>query len=148
MQFIKSTLLCLPLLAACSQSPQTPEETATTQPVPVVGGDSDAHGCKGSAGYTWSEVKQNCIRIFEDGIALAPQDAVADKTTAAFVVFRTGAEDAVAEVFIPGQTSGILMEKAADGSAWQADTLQLTYAEGKYLLAGKSGVSLYAGAKQ
>jgi hypothetical protein len=40
------------------------------------------------------------------------------------------------------------MEKAADGSAWQADTLQLTYAEGKYLLAGKSGVSLYAGAKQ
>ena len=149
MQFIKSTMLCLPLLlAACSQAPQTQEETATPPPPPAVGGDRDAHGCIGSAGYTWSEVKKTCIRIFEDGIALDPQTAVADKTTAAFVVFLSGTGDAVAEVFIPGQKSGILMEGAANGGAWQSDTLQLRFAEGKFQLAGKSGVVLYAGKQQ
>ena len=29
-----------------------------------VGGDRDKHGCIGSAGYQWSEVQQDCIRVF------------------------------------------------------------------------------------
>jgi len=32
----------------------------------VVGNDSDAHGCKGSAGYTWCEEKQKCLRSWEE----------------------------------------------------------------------------------
>jgi len=36
-------------------------------PCPVlVGNDSDAHGCKGSAGYSWCEAKQKCLRIWEE----------------------------------------------------------------------------------
>lgn len=31
----------------------------------VPGGDIDEHGCKGSAGYTWCEEKQACIRPWE-----------------------------------------------------------------------------------
>lgn len=35
-------------------------------PVPqLVGNDSDGHGCKGSAGYTWCEPLQKCIRPWE-----------------------------------------------------------------------------------
>lgn len=33
---------------------------------PVVGGDKDVHGCIGSAGYTWCEAKQKCIRSWEE----------------------------------------------------------------------------------
>ena len=33
---------------------------------PVVGGDKDAHGCIGSAGYTWCEEKQKCLRSWEE----------------------------------------------------------------------------------
>lgn len=33
---------------------------------PVVGNDSDEHGCKASAGYSWCEAKQKCIRIWEE----------------------------------------------------------------------------------
>jgi hypothetical protein len=33
---------------------------------PPIGGDSDAHGCKASAGYTWCESKQKCIRMWEE----------------------------------------------------------------------------------
>lgn len=36
---------------------------------PLVGNDSDVHGCKGSAGYTWCEVKNKCLRIWEEPCA-------------------------------------------------------------------------------
>ena len=32
----------------------------------VVGGDRDEHGCIGSAGYSWCEPKQKCLRIWEE----------------------------------------------------------------------------------
>lgn len=32
----------------------------------LVGSDSDSHGCKGSAGYTWCQLKQKCLRIWEE----------------------------------------------------------------------------------
>jgi hypothetical protein len=32
----------------------------------IVGGDRDTHGCIGSAGYTWCEVKNKCLRIWEE----------------------------------------------------------------------------------
>ena len=32
----------------------------------IVGNDRDAHGCIGSAGYTWCEVKQKCLRTWEE----------------------------------------------------------------------------------
>jgi hypothetical protein len=34
------------------------------------GEDRDAHGCIGSAGYQWSELQQDCIRVFELPIQL------------------------------------------------------------------------------
>ena len=33
---------------------------------PVVGSDKDEHGCIGSAGYTWCEAKQKCLREWEE----------------------------------------------------------------------------------
>ncbi|VVB98433.1 Uncharacterised protein [uncultured archaeon] len=32
----------------------------------LVGNDSDAHGCKASAGYSWCESTQKCIRVWEE----------------------------------------------------------------------------------
>jgi len=32
----------------------------------IVGGDRDAHGCIGSAGYSWCEAKQKCLRTWEE----------------------------------------------------------------------------------
>ncbi|WP_316839376.1 hypothetical protein [Pedobacter gandavensis] len=37
----------------------------TTRKAPIVGGDQDEHGCKASAGYTWSVLRKECIRPFE-----------------------------------------------------------------------------------
>jgi hypothetical protein len=38
----------------------------TAAPEQRVGGDRDVHGCIGSAGYSWCEVKQKCLRIWEE----------------------------------------------------------------------------------
>jgi len=32
----------------------------------LIGGDRDEHGCIGSAGYTWNESLQKCVRVFEE----------------------------------------------------------------------------------
>jgi len=33
---------------------------------PIVGNDRDSHGCIGSAGYSWCDAKQKCIRPWEE----------------------------------------------------------------------------------
>ncbi len=44
-----------------------PQETATPTPTQqLLGGDRDAHGCIGSAGYSWCEIKQKCLRVWEE----------------------------------------------------------------------------------
>ena len=43
-----------------------PEETNQLNNNQIVGGDKDEHGCIGSAGYTWCENKQKCLRIWEE----------------------------------------------------------------------------------
>jgi len=32
----------------------------------LVGNDEDEHGCKASAGYSWCEIKQKCLRTWEE----------------------------------------------------------------------------------
>lgn len=52
---ISSVIAAAVVLAACTQ-PGTP---------PVVGGDRDAHGCIGSAGYSWCAREAACVRPWE-----------------------------------------------------------------------------------
>jgi len=51
--------------------------SATPTPTGMMpGGDADAHGCIGSAGYVWCPVKSKCLRLFEEnctGSSLEPQ---------------------------------------------------------------------------
>lgn len=50
--------------------PEIEEETIKEEEIeeeePLVGGDKDEHGCIGSAGYTWCEAKQKCLRTWEE----------------------------------------------------------------------------------
>jgi putative hemolysin len=43
------------------------ENNCEFDPCPgIVGNDSDEHGCKASAGYSWCESKQKCLRLWEE----------------------------------------------------------------------------------
>lgn len=57
-------LLLLLVVAGCMQ-----KETVNQRPnvnTPLVGNNRDSHGCIGSAGYTWCELKSRCLRTWED----------------------------------------------------------------------------------
>lgn len=41
------------------------KQASESEPV-IVGGDKDVHGCIGSAGYSWCEAKQKCLRVWEE----------------------------------------------------------------------------------
>src|SRR5882757_2896536 len=75
--------------ASDTKDTTTAAVAAKKDTVPVVGNDADEHGCKASAGYNWSVLKNDCVRIFESGIRLMPQDPGLNKTLAAFVIFKS-----------------------------------------------------------
>ncbi|MCY1662277.1 hypothetical protein [Chryseobacterium sp. SL1] len=53
----------------------------------VVGGDKDVHGCKASAGYTYSQIKNDCVRVFEQKIKLKEVSSDKSYTTSTAVIF-------------------------------------------------------------
>lgn len=54
-----ASLFAFILLAGCTSNQQMP------------GSDRDAHGCIGSAGYTWCEAKAKCLRVWEEPCTIA-----------------------------------------------------------------------------
>ena len=141
------------VFAACSGNKPKTEEATTTpaaETPQIVGNDSDEHGCKASAGYTWSALKNECIRLFEAGIRLDPQEAIKDKTLSAFIVFKSEDDDAKAEVFMPGESAPRMFVKqanAGDGDAgtWKGGDLTISYWRGMYMLEDANKKVLYQG---
>ncbi len=77
----------------------------------IPGSDRDKHGCIGSAGYIWSEVQQDCIRLFEKGIRLKSSN---NSSHDAFIVFSS--DSAKAEIFFPDNKSNEILKKTIPSS--------------------------------
>ncbi|MFA6446057.1 MAG: hypothetical protein WCW14_02290 [Candidatus Paceibacterota bacterium] len=54
-----------------------PKGTTTN---PIVGGDRDSHGCIGSAGYSWCEIKNKCLRTWEEKCEATSTPAISCKS--------------------------------------------------------------------
>jgi hypothetical protein len=121
-------------------------QTTDVKP-PMVGGDRDAHGCIGSAGYQWSVVKNECIRVFETGIRLEPKGAKIDKNLSAFVVFKSDTDEQKAELFLPNSKTSILLTKVGknDAGTWKNKKYTLTQWKGMYSLENSGKKLLYQG---
>ena len=120
----------------------------TPENKPMVGNDADEHGCKPSTGYQWSELKQTCIRIFEDGIRLDAQAEGVDKTTSAFAVFKSTKDDddAKVEIFVPSEPKSFILVKNPKNEAGEwTGKYTLTQYRGMYSLVGENDKVLYAG---
>ena len=110
------------LLAACS----TPEQH-------LVGNDQDVHGCRASAGYQWSALPRQCVRLFEQGIRLNPLDA--GQTGSAFVLFN--ADQSQAELTLPSGEQHLLTRQGAEGNwSWQGSGYTLFPWKGYVLKSG------------
>lgn len=85
----------------------------------LLGGDRDGHGCIGSAGYVWSEVSQDCIRVFEKGIRT---ESVRGDNRSAYIVFSPDSSQ-VELFFSDGQPNEILERRTlpSGGFAWNVE---------------------------
>lgn len=113
----------------------------------LIGGDKDEHGCLKSAGYIWSEVQNDCIRLFEKGIRLT---AVDKNPRAAFIVFSP--DSIRAEIFFSDDTSTQILHrnKLSSGEyVWDADDIDtdLTHNNPETLRSINGNWNIYKGGK-
>ncbi|AZB10908.1 hypothetical protein EG344_19755 [Chryseobacterium sp. G0162] len=89
------------------------------QKTPALGGDRDVHGCIGSAGYTYSQIRNNCVRVFEQKIKLKEVGSDKSSTTMTAVIFSKDMKRA--EIFIPdGNAKSIILEKEGKAKSWKS----------------------------
>ncbi len=113
------------------------------EPKPVVlGTDKDEKGCVTSAGYVWSQTKNGCIRVFEEGFRLTPYHSSADTidvdgeqaTLNAYVIFNE--EKSVAELFLPDSKKSILLQRENEADPYVKDDWKLEAQKGYVLKKG------------
>ena len=109
----------------------------------VVGGDKDEDGCLASAGYTWSKLNKECIRVFT-GIQLLPVDKPQNQEEAVFATYLLFDESKDnAELFLPNQDKSVIVKRVGKGKSWTNGEWELIAYKGYQLK--KAGKLLYAG---
>jgi len=110
-----SILFSLTILFGCDFEIKSGEQLNPEQQTQKVGNDTDIHGCKASAGYTWSQIKHNCIRLFEDGVRYNSENQNKNEAVlSAFVV--KGKNDGYIELFLPEMKQSMLLSKLNSGN--------------------------------
>ena len=122
MKVVSMCLICAgALLTGCGNGGKKEAETSERkEKEAVVGSDTDEHGCIASAGYTWSEVQKDCIRLWEKGVRM---NAVDDAGKTLFLVFSP--DSTQVELFFSeeGVSNEILDRRGlpAGGYAWNVE---------------------------
>ena len=99
------------VISSCHTSKKVVTEILNDKPIaetPIVGNDSDEHGCKNSAGYTWSILKNECVRIFEAGSSFISADK--SQSLGAFVIVSSDKKQA--ELFLPKSKTSLLLQES------------------------------------
>ena len=135
------TVISMLALAACNNNAQqqdtaAADSTAQAQEAPATGGDRDEHGCIPSAGQSWSQLRQECVQVFEVGTRLNPAEKKeGEAVISAFVLFND--DRSKAEIFLPNSdVESIILDKAADGT-YKADRYAFNDAEQALYVDGK-----------
>ena len=145
----KTSILLLLLLTfvSCKLTDQKEDakenqNKAITAKDSTVVNDKDENGCLASAGYVWSKVNKECVKGFS-GIQLNPMDKPDndDETLSAYVLFNEDASKA--EVFLPKDTTSIVLSRSAEGKPWILNDWQLVPYKG-YVLK-KADKNMFAG---
>lgn len=109
----------------------------------TAGGDVDAHGCRASAGYTFSVIKNDCVRIFEQEIQLNELHPEGESTSISAVIFSKNTKKA--EIFIPGSSAGVILSRQGKKGSyvWTKGEFQLLQKNKGYVLQ-RSGKAIFS----
>ena len=105
------------------------------QTQPKAGADKDAHDCIASAGYTYSQLKKECIRTFEQKIQLK-EIATKGNYTAAILFNK---DQSKAEIFLKEEKRSVILQLAAKG-IWKNGNYTLTQNKGLTLSQNKKAI--------
>ena len=119
---------------------QTAEKSAEVIP-PLVGGDIDENGCKPSAGYTFSKIKNDCVRLFEQEIRLKEVEPKQLYSSYATIIFSD--DKRKAEIFVPTLESSIILIRKGRKLSWKGNNFKLLKAK-NYILK-KANKVIYQG---
>lgn len=98
-------------------------EKSTEVIPPLVGGDIDKNGCKPSAGYTFSILKNDCIRLFEQEIRLKEVESKQSYSAYATIIFSD--DKRKAEIFVPTIESSIILLRKGRKLSWKGNNFKL-----------------------
>lgn len=130
-------IFTLVFLSSCKDIEVSKEESLIemdTLSISLVGADKDKNGCLSTAGYTWSVVKQECVRLFEVAFVLSPIQTpdLTDVVLVSYVLVST--DGLKAEVFFPGEEESIIFNRPVIGQPWTHESWTLIADEGFSLL--------------
>lgn len=103
----------------------------------MTGNDRDKHGCIGSAGYSYSKIKKDCIQIHAQENILKSVSTEGHWTLTC-VIFNENNDKA--EIFLPNEAKSIILKKK--GENWTKSGYQLTKTDNGYELK-KDDVLIY-----
>lgn len=153
MKNIFSLVLCGFLFVSCDyimKKHDDEKEVVVNPKQMVLGTDRDEHGCVGSAGYRWSVLKNDCIRVFEEGFRLNPvketpvdeEEEIEEPIISGFVTFEKDGDRA--ELFLPEKEESIILTREKEGKPYQGEGWKLETEGGFTLIHG--GIVKYKGA--
>ncbi|MCC9044207.1 hypothetical protein LNQ81_16165 [Myroides sp. M-43] len=130
--------LLLLMLTSCDFILKDKEETGLgtvvtdgSTEIVVLEDEEDNNGCAYSAGYRWSELESDCVRVFEKGFRLNPVEVVGNDVeenemenndVSCFVIFAQDKKKA--EIYLPNHKKGIVLDQSKDkrvytNSGWE-----------------------------
>lgn len=98
----------------------------------AVGSDRDSHGCIASAGYLWSPLRSECIRLFEAGLAFTPETVTGKGSSQLAYLVLPSADIAPirhVELYMPGQFEPIQLQTQNNPEGDIRPTLLINRAE-------------------
>lgn len=114
------------------------EKTVITDGGTTVVGEEDGFGCAYTAGYRYSYLLADCIRVFEQGFRLNPiedegslENDLENNEVSCFVLFAKDGKEA--EIFLPQQEKSIVLESDKTNSIYFKDGWQLNAEKGMVL---------------
>lgn len=121
-----SILVVLCTLNSCKLTDEKKEDKGLNQESKegTIVADKDENGCLASAGYIWSKVNKECVKVFT-GMQLNPTSNLEneDETLSAYILFNEEGDQA--ELFLPKETSSLVLTQEVKEKPWVFEDWQL-----------------------